>query len=94
MNADTDTRAGLQPQRRRFVSAMAAALAGGGSFFGPWATNRVWAQSAAAKPLVIGLTMDASGQYAASGGMERLGAMMAIKEFNDRGLLFNYSNRK
>ena len=29
--------------------------------------------------------MDASGQYAASGGEERLGAMMAIKEFNDKG---------
>jgi len=29
--------------------------------------------------------MDASGQYGASGGMERLGAMMAIKEFNDKG---------
>jgi len=72
-------------ERRRFVSAMAAALAGGGAVFGPWSHNRVWAQSAAAKPLVIGLTMDASGQYGASGGMERLGAMMAIKEFNDKG---------
>ena len=29
--------------------------------------------------------MDASGQYAAAGGEERLGAMMAIKEFNDKG---------
>jgi branched-chain amino acid transport system substrate-binding protein len=71
--------------RRRVVSAMAAALGGGGAFFGPWAHNRVWSQSAGAKPLVIGLTMDASGQYAASGGMERLGAMMAIKEFNEKG---------
>ncbi len=85
MKAEPVTSTGAQPQRRRFVSAMAAALAGGGSFFGPWATNRVWAQSAGAKPLVIGLTMDTSGQYGASGGMERLGAMMAIKEFNDRG---------
>jgi branched-chain amino acid transport system substrate-binding protein len=74
-----------QPQRRRFVSAAAAALAGTGSFFGPWTHTRVWAQSAQAKPLVIGLTMDASGQYAASGGMERLGAMMAIREFNEKG---------
>jgi branched-chain amino acid transport system substrate-binding protein len=75
------------PARRRFIatSTAAAAAAGVGSFFGPWAHNRVWAQSAAAKPLVIGLTMDASGQYAASGGEERLGAMMAIKEFNDKG---------
>jgi branched-chain amino acid transport system substrate-binding protein len=75
------------PDRRRFITTTAAATAaaGVGSFFGPWAHNRVWAQSAAAKPLVIGLTMDASGQYAASGGEERLGAMMAIKEFNDKG---------
>ena len=29
-------------------------------FFGPWTHNRVWAQSAQKKPLVIGLTMDAS----------------------------------
>jgi CBS domain containing-hemolysin-like protein len=39
----------------------------------------------AAYALVIGLTMDTSGQYAASGADERLGAMMAIKEFNDKG---------
>jgi branched-chain amino acid transport system substrate-binding protein len=69
--------------RRRFL--VTSAAAGAASFYGPWAHNRVWAQSAAAKPLVIGLTMDASGQYAASGGEERLGAMMAIKEFNDKG---------
>src|SRR6185369_15753780 len=70
--------------RRSLMTAIAAGV-GGATFFGPWAHNRVWAQSAAAKPLVIGLTMDASGQYAASGGEERLGAMMAIKEFNDKG---------
>jgi branched-chain amino acid transport system substrate-binding protein len=69
--------------RRRFLVTSGAAAAA--TFTGPWTHNRVWAQSAAAKPLVIGLTMDASGQYAASGGMERLGAMMAIKEFNDKG---------
>jgi branched-chain amino acid transport system substrate-binding protein len=69
--------------RRRFLATSAAA--GAATFYGPWAHNRVWAQSASPKPLVIGLTMDASGQYAASGGEERLGAMMAIKEFNDKG---------
>jgi branched-chain amino acid transport system substrate-binding protein len=69
--------------RRRFLVTSGAAAAT--TFAGPWAHNRVWAQSAQARPLVIGLTMDASGQYAASGGMERLGAMMAIKEFNDKG---------
>jgi len=85
MKSEIDTDTTVRPARRRFVSAMSAALAGGGAFFGPWSSNRLWAQAGAAKPLVIGLTMDASGQYAASGGMERLGAMMAIKEFNDKG---------
>jgi branched-chain amino acid transport system substrate-binding protein len=74
-----------RPNRRRVLQASGAALAGTTAFFGPWTHNRVWAQAASAKPLVIGLTMDASGQYAASGGEERLGAMMAIKEFNDKG---------
>ena len=62
-----------------------AAVAGGAAFYGPWKANHAWAQTAQKKPLVIGLTMDASGQYAASGVEERLGAMMAIKEFNDKG---------
>lgn len=88
MDQDKTTSQAPQPARRRFITASAATVAGAagvGGFFGPWTHNRVWAQSAAAKPLVIGLTMDASGQYAASGGEERLGAMMAIKEFNDKG---------
>jgi branched-chain amino acid transport system substrate-binding protein len=71
--------------RRRLLTASAAGAAGVAGFFGPWSQHRAWAQAAQAKPLVIGLTMDASGQYGASGGMERLGAMMAIKEFNDKG---------
>jgi branched-chain amino acid transport system substrate-binding protein len=71
--------------RRRLLTASAAGAAGVAGFFGPWSQHRAWAQAAQAKPLVIGLTMDASGQYAASGGEERLGAMMAIKEFNDKG---------
>ncbi len=70
------------PRRRRLLAGTAASV---GGFFGPWSMHRAWAQAAAPKPLVIGLTMDASGQYGASGGMERLGAMMAIKEFNDKG---------
>ncbi len=80
--ASTET---VEPRRRRLLKAGALTLAGTSPFFGPWAHNRVWAQAASAKPLVIGLTMDASGQYGASGGMERLGATMAIKEFNDKG---------
>ncbi len=38
-----------------------------------------------AKPLVIGITADASGQYAASGDSERRGVLMAIAEFNAKG---------
>jgi branched-chain amino acid transport system substrate-binding protein len=71
--------------RRSLLKAGAVAAAAPAAFFGPWAHNRVWAQAATPKPLVIGLTMDASGQYGASGGEERLGAMMAIKEYNDKG---------
>jgi branched-chain amino acid transport system substrate-binding protein len=73
----------VSKQRRSLMQAIAAGTAT--SFFGPWAVNHAWAQAAQKKPLVVGLTMDASGQYAASGIEERLGAMMAIKEFNDRG---------
>jgi branched-chain amino acid transport system substrate-binding protein len=78
------------PTRRRILkaSAMAAATAGAwgaAPFFGPWKHNHVWSQAAQRKPLVIGLTMDASGQYGASGNEERLGAMMAIREFNAKG---------
>jgi len=76
--------------RRKFLktSALAAAATGAyavAPFYGPWKHNHVWSQTAAKKPLLIGLTMDASGQYGASGGEERLGAMMAIKEFNEKG---------
>ena len=76
--------------RRRLLKTSALAVAtaglyGAAPFMGPWKHNRLWAQAGQKKPLVIGLTMDASGQYAASGGEERLGAMMAIREFNARG---------
>src|SRR3954470_11164618 len=43
-------------------SLMASALAGTASFFGPWQETRVGAQGAA-KPIKLGLTCDASGQY-------------------------------
>ena len=61
------------------VSAGAAA-----TFMGPWALNRVHA-AASDKPIVIGLTSDASGQYANSGASDRRGMLMAIAEFNERG---------
>ena len=60
-------------------------LAAGAAFYGPWKVHHAWAQAAQKKPLVIGLTMDASGQYGASGMDERLGAMLAIREFNEKG---------
>jgi branched-chain amino acid transport system substrate-binding protein len=56
----------------------------GAAFFGPWKFNRVYA-SARDKPITIGITTDASGQYASSGASEMLGITMAISEFNERG---------
>jgi len=71
--------------KKSSLALVGAGLYGVAPFMGPWKQNHAWAQTAQKKPLTIGLTMDASGMYAASGGMERLGAMMAIKEFNDKG---------
>ncbi|HET7298042.1 MAG TPA: ABC transporter substrate-binding protein, partial [Burkholderiales bacterium] len=68
-------------KRRKLLQMLAA----GAAFYGPWKVHRAWAQAAQKKPLVIGLTMDASGQYGASGMDERLGAMLAIREFNEKG---------
>jgi branched-chain amino acid transport system substrate-binding protein len=62
-------------------------VAAGGAvsvFAGPWKHNRVWAQ-ASDKPIKIGITSDASGQYANSGASDRRGMMMAIDEANERG---------
>jgi branched-chain amino acid transport system substrate-binding protein len=71
-----------EAMKRRKVLQM---LAAGAAFYGPWKVHHAWAQAAQKKPLVIGLTMDASGQYGASGMDERLGAMLAIREFNEKG---------
>jgi len=71
----------MQRNRRKLLQMLAA----GAAFYGPWKVNRAWAQAGQKKPLTIGLTMDASGQYGASGQMERLGAMLAIREFNEKG---------
>lgn len=71
--------------KKSSLALVGVGLYGAAPFMGPWKHNHAWAQTAQKKPLTIGLTMDASGLYAASGGMERLGAMMAIKEFNDKG---------
>ncbi|MEI7874119.1 MAG: ABC transporter substrate-binding protein [Alphaproteobacteria bacterium] len=65
------------------TSLMTAALAGTASFFGPWQKNRVWAQGK--KPIKLGLTCDASGQYGNSGQDDLRGMRLAIDEFNAKG---------
>lgn len=69
---------------RRALLGSAAAAGGLTAFAGPWKHNRVWAQ-ATDKPIKIGITSDASGQYANSGASDRRGMMMAIAEANERG---------
>lgn len=66
------------------ASLMAATLAGTASLFGPWQHNRVWAQGTK-KPIKLGLTCDASGQYGNSGQDDLRGMRMAIDEFNAKG---------
>src|SRR5262245_26198957 len=63
-------------------SLMASVIGGTGSFFGPWKEN-AWAQGA--KPIKLGLTCDASGQYGNSGQDDFRGIKMAIDEFNAKG---------
>ncbi len=74
MNSTKLTRRGL------LGSAAGATVA----FFGPWKHNRVYA-AATDKPIKLGITSDASGQYANSGASDRRGMAMAIAEFNDKG---------
>jgi branched-chain amino acid transport system substrate-binding protein len=69
---------------RRGLLLSTGAAVGAGAFYGPWRNNRVYA-AASDKPLKIGITSDASGQYANSGASDRRGMAMAIAEFNDRG---------
>jgi len=69
--------------RRKFLTTTAAA-AGGAAFMGPWKHTRVYA-AASDKPIKIGLTHDASGQFANSGQAEKRGTVMAIDEANAAG---------
>ncbi|MEM8812663.1 MAG: ABC transporter substrate-binding protein [Pseudomonadota bacterium] len=69
---------------RRALLGSAAAAGGVAAFHGPWKHNRVWA-STNDKPIKLGITSDASGQYANSGASDRRGMMMAIAEANARG---------
>lgn len=86
--AENEIMEGGGPDRtRREFCKTAARLAGvglGAAFFGPWEFNRVYASSKD-KPITIGITTDATGQYASSGASEALGIRMAISEFNERG---------
>ena len=62
--------------------ALLGSAAAGVTMFGPFRHVRVRAQD---KPIKIGLTHDASGQFANSGQSEQRGTMMAIDEFNANG---------
>jgi branched-chain amino acid transport system substrate-binding protein len=79
MSKFTTTRRGLLKG-----SAMTAALAGTAVIFGPWRHNHVYAQGQK-KPVKIGFTCDASGQYGNSGQDDLRGAKLAIDEFNAKG---------
>ena len=65
--------------RRKLIQG--TALTAGAVVFGPWESNRVFAASSD-KPIKIGLTHDASGQFANSGQAEKRGTIMAIDEAN------------
>jgi branched-chain amino acid transport system substrate-binding protein len=68
--------------RRKLIQG--TALTAGATIFGPWKFNRVFA-AATDKPILIGLTHDASGQFANSGQAEKRGTIMAIDEANAAG---------
>jgi branched-chain amino acid transport system substrate-binding protein len=73
-----------KPVSRRTVLKATALSVGTAAFFGPWKHTRYYA-SAADKPIKIGLTHDASGQFANSGQAEKRGTILAIEEVNDNG---------
>lgn len=66
--------------RRKFI-ATGAAIGVGVGFIGPWR----WARAQARKPIVIGVTCDATGSFAEPGQADRRGIMLAIEEFNAKG---------
>ena len=71
--------------RRNFLKKAGITTLGTGAvFYGPWKHNRVYAAKTD-KPILIGMTSDASGQFANSGASDRRGMMMAIDEFNQKG---------
>ena len=79
------SKSGLGPSRRTILkgSLMTATLAGAGAFYGPWTHNRAYAQGK--KPIKLGLTCDASGQFGNSGQDELRAMRMVIDEWNAKG---------
>jgi branched-chain amino acid transport system substrate-binding protein len=71
-------------RRNFFKKAGLTTLGAGTVFYGPWKHNRVYA-SQTDKPILIGMTSDASGQFANSGASDRRGMLMAIDEVNQKG---------
>lgn len=69
---------------RRQILKTTAVAGAAGAFLGPWKHNRAYA-AGTDKPIKIGITSDASGQYANSGASDRRGMQMAIAEFNEKG---------
>jgi branched-chain amino acid transport system substrate-binding protein len=70
-------------RRTLLQGGLVAAAGGATTFYGPWRHNRVWAQGV--RPIKLGLTCDASGQYGDSGQDDLRGIRMAIAEFNAKG---------
>ena len=71
---------GWRPSRRQVLKG-AGAFGAGVGFIGNWR----WARAQAKKPVVIGLTCDATGTFADSGQADRRGMILAIEEQNGRG---------
>jgi len=72
---------GTKGLTRRQVLKAAAGFGAGVGFIGSWR----WARAQAKKPILIGLTCDATGTFADSGQAERRGMILAIEEFNAKG---------
>jgi len=72
---------GTKGLTRRQVLKGAAGIGAGVGFIGNWR----WARAQAKKPILIGLTCDATGTFADSGQAERRGMILAIEEFNAKG---------
>ena len=72
---------GTKGLTRRQVLKAAVGIGVGVGFIGNWR----WARAQAKKPILIGLTCDATGTFADSGQAERRGMILAIEEFNAKG---------